>query len=176
MRVLSLLTTTIVSLVLLSGCGSTDPVELVKGGTLDFDNTVTVGNAFQGYEYISNPTWTTFETGQGRTIVEMTAGIDPADYSGTMIPGVWEINDETAQFLNKHGKFSYKVQFAIGQDGESFQVHFAGINAHFEALQTNEIPDEDLETIAAAYNNQPSETVKASFFVIAQALVQNGIE
>ena len=175
-RLIQALMLVLISGLMLVGCGSTDPLELVKTGTLEFDNSVTVGDAFDGYKYIKNPTWTTFQTDQGRTIVQMSAGVDPKDYSGTMIPGVWEIDDQTAAYLNKNGKFTYKVQFAVGKDGKTFSVHFVGIDAKFSALETKEIPDEKLETVQAAYNNQHSETMKAAFFVITSALVQKGVE
>lgn len=49
-----------------------NPIEIVKHGTLEFDTSVEVGKAFDGYKYFKKTKWTSFETKQGRTIVEFT--------------------------------------------------------------------------------------------------------
>ncbi len=43
----------------------------VKDGILNFDNSITVGEAFDKYGYFSDTDWTDFETSNGRKIVQV---------------------------------------------------------------------------------------------------------
>jgi len=51
------------------GCGK---VSTVKNGVLNFDKSITVGEAFDKYSYFSDTDWTDFETSNGREIVQVT--------------------------------------------------------------------------------------------------------
>ena len=51
-------------------------IGLVKDGKLDFDESTTVGNAFENYPYFKGTSWTSFEDKQKRTIVEFTGEFD----------------------------------------------------------------------------------------------------
>ncbi|MGI9257096.1 MAG: hypothetical protein ACR2PY_09205 [Salinispira sp.] len=48
----------------------------VKQGYLDFDTSITVGNAFDNYAYFTEVEWQEFETDQGRKIVEVVGNFD----------------------------------------------------------------------------------------------------
>ena len=65
-------------MVLLSCSGERGLINVVKNGTLYIDNTVTVGNAFDNYQYFNNTEWRTFETEQKRKIVEVIGSYDLA--------------------------------------------------------------------------------------------------
>ncbi len=60
-----------------TGCGS--DVDTVKDGYLPFDTSMTVGEAFDNYEWFTSTEWTSFETTQKRKtikIVELKAMVD----------------------------------------------------------------------------------------------------
>ena len=44
---------------------------VVKNGTLDFDKSITVGQAFDKYKYFSSTKWKCFSTDNGKKIVEV---------------------------------------------------------------------------------------------------------
>jgi hypothetical protein len=56
-------------LVVVSGCGKTDPVELVKSGVLEFNQTVTVGQAFDNWRACDSSSWSHYQNTNGATIV-----------------------------------------------------------------------------------------------------------
>jgi len=51
-------------------------VELVKTGYLDYDKSISVGQAFDGYKYFSSKNWKTLKTEQGRRVVEFNGIMD----------------------------------------------------------------------------------------------------
>ena len=53
----------------ITGCSD---VSTVKDVTLNFDNSITVGEAFDRHKYFSDIDWTDFKTLNGRKIVQVT--------------------------------------------------------------------------------------------------------
>jgi hypothetical protein len=96
----------------ITGCSD---VSTVKNGTLNFDNSITVGEAFDRYKYFSDTDWTDFKTSNGRKIVQVTG----------------EFNDD---YLKKMGwtkqfkKASLIVQFKINKD-DTFEISAIGLEA-----------------------------------------------
>lgn len=90
---------------IVAGCSD---VSTVKDGTLNFDNSITVGEAFDKYSYFLDTDWTDFKTSNGRKIVQVTG----------------EFNDD---YIKKMGwtkqfeKASLIVQFKINKD-ETFEI------------------------------------------------------
>jgi hypothetical protein len=95
---------------MITGCSN---VDTVKDGTLNFDNSITVGEAFDKYSYFSDTEWTDFETSNGRRIVQVT-GIFNDDYIKKM---GW-----TKQF----SEVSLIVQFKINKD-DTFEIVAIGL-------------------------------------------------
>lgn len=95
-----------------TGCSD---VGVVKNGTLNFDNSITVGEAFDKYSYFSSTNWKSFETSNGRKIVEVTG----------------ELNDH---YIKKMGwteqikEASLIVQFKINKD-DTFEIAAIGMKA-----------------------------------------------
>ena len=58
--------------VMFIGCG--DDVSTIKNGTLEFDKSITVGQAFDKYKYFSSTKWKSFSTDNGKKIVEVKGG------------------------------------------------------------------------------------------------------
>jgi len=81
---------TILLLVLLSffSCGGAE--KSVKNGRIQLDESITLGDAFDNYEYFSKTKWDSFKDDQNRQIVQVTGIIDVksmfiADYNGQTI-------------------------------------------------------------------------------------------
>lgn len=90
---------------MVAGCSD---VGTVKDGTLNFDKSITVGEAFDKYSYFSDTDWTDFKTSNGREIVQV----------------IGEFNDD---YIKKMGwtkrfkKASLIVQFKINKD-DTFEI------------------------------------------------------
>ncbi len=96
----------LLSVVIISGCS--DDVKTIKNGTLEFDKSITVGQAFDKYKYFSSTKWKSFSTDNGRKIVEV---------QGTF-------KNEYLQHMRWEDKFasaSLIVQFKMNQD-DTFQI------------------------------------------------------
>ena len=96
----------------LTGCSNN--VDSVKDSTLDFDKSITVGQAFDNYKYFSDTKWEEFKTNNGRQIVEFTGTFNDKylDY----------LNNQFKKAIKKHpekaiNKAELVVQFIINKDG-----------------------------------------------------------
>jgi len=172
----------IASTLVLAACGGGDPTESVKGGTLDFDTSVTVGDALSGYDYFSETSWESFETSQGRTVVEFKGKINPEAYIGTTRNlGEWTgfedytITQDTLSKLNEkiqNLKQTYECQFSISKTDDSFEVLYSGV--HTEGIKTQpgesfetDTADEDLSVLSNVYTNQPDPKTWAFIYLTA---------
>jgi len=94
---------------MVTGCSD---VNIVKDGTLNFDKSITVGEAFDKYSYFSDTDWTDFKTSNGREIVQV-AGEFNVDYIKKM---GWEKQFKKASLI---------VQFKINKD-DTFKIAAIG--------------------------------------------------
>ena len=95
---------------MVTGCSD---VSTVKDGTLNFDNSITVGQAFDRYSYFSDTDWKDFETSNGRKIVQVTG----------------EFNDDYIKKMGWTKQFkeaSLIVQFKINKD-DTFEISAIGL-------------------------------------------------
>jgi hypothetical protein len=99
----------------LSGC-SDSGVSTVKNGVLDFDKSITIGQAFDNYKYLKGVAWRSFTSDNGRDVVEVTGDIafDLPLPDGEKTP--------KAVF-----------QFVINQD-DTLQLKYAGVEVDGEDL------------------------------------------
>ena len=112
MQKLKLFITGLFLLFFITGCSD---VGTVKNGTLNFDNSITVGEAFDKYNYFSDTDWEDFETSNGRKIVQVTG-----EFNENYIKKMgW-----TKQFE----KASLIVQFKINKD-DTFEISAIGLEA-----------------------------------------------
>ena len=148
---------------LLAGCSKTDPIMLVKNGTLDFDKSVTVGNALDNYKYFSNQSWRSFVDDQKRTVVEFTALFDYNKFVGAEIEGITITDAMLTRAKAKLGELTltYLVQFKIAADGKSFELAYSatkmtGRSKETGKLTDGDMPDKDLSPLSLIYNNKPA--------------------
>ncbi len=107
---------------MITGCSD---IDTVKDGTLNFDNSITVGEAFDKYSYFTSTNWKNFETSNGRKIVEVTG-----DFNNEYI----KLMGWTKQFAQA----SLTVQFKINKD-DTFEVSAIGFNVVGMNGETKEI-------------------------------------
>ena len=131
---------------------TTSDVALVKGGILDFDKSITVGEAFDNYKYFKNVKWEAFTSENGRRVVQVTGELD-IDRMPTL------------SFLKNEGlKKAYAIfQFVINRDGRSFNFHTVGFKLVLKdgTVKTASAGDLGLnvfdlfQALQEIYNNEP---------------------
>lgn len=84
-HMLGKLATALLIVISLASCGS--PEKIVKKGRIKLDESITIGQAFNNYQFFKKTKWKTFKDDQGRKIVEITGTLDMnetfiSDYNG----------------------------------------------------------------------------------------------
>ncbi len=97
------------------------------------DETVTVGNAFDGYKYFTKKEWGNFEDSQKRKIVEF-KGTIPID---KLIGSGFATAEVVSDFNKKFGinEIVFVAQFALSADGKSFELKYAGVQADINKFE-----------------------------------------
>jgi hypothetical protein len=111
----------ILALIILSiyACGFGGDISTVKNGYINFDKSITVGQAFEGYKYFGKKEWTTLKDEQGRRYVNFKTQMNQ-NY-------VNEINDRI-KYRCKIVSCKYPpvaalewiIQFTVNHDGTFF--------------------------------------------------------
>jgi len=107
------------------GGGSSSDISTVKKGTLGLDNSVTVGNALEGYKLFTKKEWKSLSDPQKRRIVEFSGTMDKQNTQKAFNPDTL-IFDMLNVLNNKTKEYSYYVQFLISADGKEFSVGKSG--------------------------------------------------
>jgi len=127
-------------------------VSIVKNGILDFDKSLTVGQAFDNYKYFKDVEWESFTSENGRKVVEVNAKLDFSKYPDSEALKKQEVKNITIFF-----------QFLINQDLESFQIHTYGMEFEMNDGTKKTVDAKDLNlnqynilnNLQEIYNNQP---------------------
>jgi hypothetical protein len=145
-----------INVLLQCGCGK-NPIETVKAGTLEFDTTVTVGNAFEGYKYFKNKYWNTIETDQKRIVVEFRGDIDVDAYKNVKIKYLIVSAADMPKVKATLASFTYLAQFELNQDKKGFELKYNGFETVTKNGDKNSIGIHGFSTIQSIYKNQPDE-------------------
>jgi len=153
--------------IIITGCSKSDPVQMVKSGTLEVDKSVTVGNALDGYKYFADKKWTSFEDDQKRTIVQFEATFAQEKYVNLKVED-YEI--VTAEKLQKDKAeipdlaCKFVVQFNVSADGKSFDLGAVASKVTGTDIKTGKSFDQDApgdasKDFLSIYQNQPAASV-----------------
>ena len=126
--------------VLLISCGEASKVDLVKGGLMDMNKTLTIGEAFDKYGECGTRNWQEFKTENGVSIVEFQC------VSKTVYPfvdAVKDLSDDNGPHLNIKDS-TFIVQWSINKDGETFQLEYVGDLIQWSDGKEVEQPVEDI--------------------------------
>jgi len=137
-----------------------DPIDFVKTGTLDLDDSVTVGDALDGYQYFGRTEWSYFETSQKRRIVEFKGYYDHDKFVGAEISGA-TITQEEIGNLKRHPfgpRFAYTIQFSLSKDDESFEIQYSGLEISGKNIKTGQPvshnQNDKMELLPYIYRNE----------------------
>lgn len=148
----------VISLLLAFSCGNgsktdDDYINFVKDGVLKFDESLTIGQSLDNYEYLKNKKWVFFKSDQGRKIVEFSGDIvisayDEKNTSHARAISSKKIND----VKNKISSFIYKVQFELHANDESFDLGYSGYELNYRDGEKENVQEEPNVTLSKIYN------------------------
>jgi len=110
------------------GCSNRD-IKIVKDGVLNFDKTITVGEAFDNYKYCKDVKWDSGVTENGRHFVEVICNYDI-------------YNKDNSKFFRNLFKQKGIVrtdiiyQFDINKDGKTFELRGEFIKSYYKNGKT----------------------------------------
>jgi uncharacterized RDD family membrane protein YckC len=152
----------------------------VKGGTLNFDNTVKIGPAIEGCSYLKQVTWKSFVTNQGRRVVEADAVVNLDAYKdsdlgdGTKLSADWVDALKAVPGL----EIDYSAQFDLSQTDATITLaysgyEFKGRNAQTDKPFDQEIKDtNDLKSIKSIFASNPDPQIEAVIIALSQSKTQ----
>ena len=158
----------IICMVILSLLGCSDPIGIVKDGSLEINKATTVGKALDNYKYFSKTDWKTFKTDNGQTIVQFNGTIDinkllSSDLINSQsmmhFPVPEDLKTTVAAQLSIGAitKVQYVMQFQLLMD-KSFKPSYVGMEAvcgDGKIESGNLGNDEITAIIQSIYNNSP---------------------
>jgi hypothetical protein len=111
----------------ISGVTHRGKIQRVTNGTLKFDKSLTVGEAFKAYKYFKHVDWSYYKDEQGREIVEATAIYDLANNN---MQDKQCIDQEPThglptELLAKYGFVLHKNDKGIGVQYEKYQIKYS---------------------------------------------------
>jgi len=137
--------------VLFIGCGS--DIDMVKDGVMNFNKTITVGEAFDNNVNCKKGEWESFETDNGTRVVQFTCNVK----------GVKEFFNKTKSFFKDKDDLSHldiisniKVyQFTINKD-DTFQIDNVQNITKWADGKKTENPSDAVEALEEIYKNRLS--------------------
>lgn len=129
---------------LTTGC-SENKVAMVKNGTLQFDKSLTVGQAIDNYKYFKKTKWETLTTENGKKVVQVTGQIALDKHPSIKNP---ELKAMDVRF-----------QFIVNQD-KTFELGWCGVGAektNGEKVEPNQTANLNAcsQWLKGIYNNSP---------------------
>jgi len=127
-------------------------ISFVKNGILEFDKSLTVGEAFDNYKYFETVTWDAFVTENGREVVEAVGRVNLDKHPN-------------GKNWRSEGLISVDVlfQFLLNRDGDTFEVYAYGLNFKGKDGTEKTIDADDMGlseielmmNLGEIYNNKP---------------------
>lgn len=144
----------------LAGCGG-NPVNTVRDGLMDIDQSTTIGQAFDNYQYYRNVTWRSFEQENGRVVVEAVCTYDVSEQNvidafntyAAVVPGTPPMEGPLdVQLLDS---LTHTWQWVILPD-DLFELQYAA-SEYIGEIAIPEAPFDDwIAELGSIYDNAPS--------------------
>lgn len=107
------------------GGGGSSDISAVKNGALGFDQSVTVGNALEGYKLFIKKEWKSLSDPQKRRIVEFSGTLDKQGMEKDLEKTSY-IHECYSKFKNGTKEYMYYAQFVMSTDGKQFSLYKTG--------------------------------------------------
>ncbi len=133
---------------LLSGCS--DNINGVKNGTMEFNKTLTIGQAFDNWNECNPGYWEEFKTDNGVEVVQFTCHVNNASEYAKRVGEL--VSEETEEALDINDS-KIVFQWTINKDS-TFQVQHAGLEVKWNDGKTYETNIDVLTYLQSIYNNE----------------------
>lgn len=134
----------------LAGCGS--DLDLVKGGVMEFNKTITLGQALDNWKSCEQRSWEEFKADNGVRVVQFSCQHAISQYVEKLKSLLSAEAQESASHLNIASNVQ-TFQFTINQDG-SFQIDNVQVKTTWADGTSFEDPQEPVEQLQIAYSNK----------------------
>ncbi len=160
----------------LLGCESSSlnsNISLVKNGVMNFNKTLTVGQALDNWEYCTNRKWENFQTSNGVEVVQFTCDMEnfykcfPDMTLKSLKKSVDKINDKKSKTKEDRLKISslddilsvhtqYAFQFTINKD-DTFQIDNVQMRYIYkDGMKTRDVSLNPIKALKFAFQNSES--------------------
>ena len=134
----------------LQGCGSASDTELVKNGVMQFNKTLTVGEAFDRWSECQQKNWEEFKSDNGQRVVQFTC-------SARNVAAFMNKAKSMLQNESKYDHFNLTevlstFQWTINKD-DSFQLQHVGTTWRWADGKSKAV-DGDAEMLKSVYSNE----------------------
>lgn len=136
----------------IAGCGS--DTDKVKNGILEFNKTITVGQALDNWKSCESKSWEEFSAENGVKIVQFTCNHKIKEYIEKVKVSVPEEINNGAIYLDI-ASYIEKFQFTINND-DTFQIHNVSAETQWSDGEKVDGQQKPMEELEMAYSNKLS--------------------
>ena len=141
------------SVVLLSGCSSPSDTNLVKTGVLEFNKTLTVGEAFDRWKECKQKEWKEFSSDNGQRVVQFTCYSNNATEFLAKVSTSESVSDELNKVHLKFKGLATAYQWTINKDN-SFQLAHVESKWSWADGKIIETPGDIESSLRSVYANE----------------------
>ncbi len=133
--------------------GCSNDIDIVKNGTMNFNKTITVGEAFDRWNNCQKREWESFETDNGVRVVQFTCG--NKDYISKYLYKIKSFlpkKEQNANYLNLRD-MQQIFQWTINRDN-TFQIDNIQLEFIWNNGKKSNVPMEIIEELKKVYKNE----------------------
>lgn len=134
----------------LTGCGESD-IDIVKNGVMDFNKTITIGNALDNWKSCESSKWDSFQTDNGIKVVEFSCKHKISSFMDKMKELSSERNRNSGAFNVTTNTQTF--QFTLNQDS-TFQIDNVQVKNTWADGTSFEDSQRPVQSLQAAYANE----------------------
>jgi len=133
----------------------TSEIDSVKNGVMNFNKTITLGEALDNWDDCESSSWTSFETSNKTKIVEFTCSKKDVKEMGEKVFSFVKTDKEKAKIFLSLESVTQKFQFTINKD-DTFQIDNVQREIVWSDGKKFSIQNKPLNELEKAYNNEIS--------------------
>jgi len=136
---------------MITGCGNN--ADLVKDGIMNFNKTITVGDAFDNWKDCENSEWESFETDNNTPVVQFTCRKKGANEYMTKVKSFLSKKEqEKASYLDINSNTQI-FQWTINKD-DTFQIDNVQVETVWSDGKKFSDSQKSMEQLQSVYNNE----------------------
>ncbi len=139
---------------IITGCS--DDIDIVKNGVMNFNKTITVGEAFDNWNNCEEKKWESFETDNGVRVVQFTCG--DKDYTSKYLDKIKSFlppKKQNTNYLNLKN-MQQIFQWTINKD-DTFQIDNVQLEFIWNDDKKFDVPMETIKELKKVYKNETTD-------------------